>query len=97
MTYTRPTRYDYNGLDHLSRVANWILGDRTGRTITQRTQDGFLEMTDRRWNASGFEVHLLMGLGIGLSTSKNKVVHYMGIGLLLLIGLAWLLGTAFRN
>jgi hypothetical protein len=97
MNTVRRTEFDYGGLDQISRAANMLLGDRTGRTITQRTQDGFVQMTDGSWRATGFEVHAIMGLGVGLATSKNRTVQYIGLFLLLVIGLAWFAGASARN
>ncbi len=96
MTYAKPTQYDYNGVDDISRFLNWVLLDRTGRTITQRTQDGFAVLSNGKWKTSGFIVHLIMFFGVMMAFSKNKVVRWIGLGLLLLIALAWLSGSMFR-
>jgi hypothetical protein len=96
MTYAQPTQYDYNGLDDVSRFLNWVLLDRTGRTITQRTQDGFAALSDGKWRWSGFIVHAIMIVGVLLAFSKHKAVRWIGIALLVLIGIAWLFGGLFR-
>lgn len=88
---------DYGGLDEISRAANRLLGDRTGRTVTQRTQDGVAKLTDGAVQPSGFATHAVMGFGVGLVTSKNRTVQVIGIFLLVLILIAWAAGASTRN
>lgn len=97
MNTVRQTRNDYGVLNDVSRGLNHMLGDRTGRTITQRTQDGVANMTNGQVAPSGLAIHFVMGLGVGMATSKNKTLHYIGIALLILILAAWIAGSAARN
>lgn len=94
---TRQTQYDYGVLNDVSRGLNQLLGDRTGRTVTQRTQDGFANLTNGNITPSGVVVHGLMGFGVGLATSRNKTVHYIGLFLVGLIVLAWIMGAVIRH
>lgn len=77
----------YSVRTEISRAGNRILGDRTGRTITQTTIDGVSRLTKGRFTPSGKLTHLSMFGAVVAISSKNKTIKAVGFvmgGVLLL-------------
>jgi len=87
--YPQPTKVDYNGLDEISRNLNWLFGDTTGRTVTQRTQDGIFRITNGSWDPSGEVTHAIMGATLAGLASKNSTSVLLGLAGLLFLAAAW--------
>lgn len=87
----RPTaQHDlYEVLTQLSRDINHSLGDRTGRTVTMRTGDGIHNWSNGRFDPSGEETHLLMGLSAALLLSGNRMGQVVGGLGVLALAIAW--------
>lgn len=82
------TKNDYGVLTEFSKEVNYILGDRSGRTVSRRTADGIKSgfnlphMSDEQ--AEGI-AHGAMIASVGLLKSKNDGAQ--ACGMLLLVGL----------
>jgi len=96
MTRTLPTRLDYGLVNEISRAGNELLGDRTGRTITQRTQDGMYNLTNGLFDPSGETMHGVMLSAFGGLVSKNKGAVALGIVCAIIVLLCWLAGKDDR-
>lgn len=92
MDHAPSTRVDYGGLEEVSRKLNRMLGDRTGRTVTQRTQDGLAAMTNGRLDLDGCETHALMLATAACLASRNKALTLLGLGGLAFLTAGWLHG-----
>lgn len=78
-------KYAYNSGTELSREGNYILGDRTGRTITRTTMDGVSVISNGAINPSGELVHAAMISTAILLFSKKKEFLFIGLMILLLL------------
>lgn len=96
MTRILPTRQDYGIVSDISRAGNELLGDHTGRTITQRTQDGMYNLTNGAMDPSGVGMHAVMLTGIGGLASKSRAGIVLGILALLVVFVCWLAGRDDR-
>ena len=92
MTRIQETQYDYGVLNDLSRSFNAALGDRTGRTTTQRTQDGMYNLTKGRVDPTGGEMHALMIGSAACLASRNKALTVVGLIGLAAVVASWLAG-----
>lgn len=92
MQYAPATRVDYAGLDEISRQMNRLLGDRTGRTVTQRTQQGMYNMTDGQLDLSGGQTHAVMGATLACLASRNQALMVVGVVGLVFLIVSWASG-----
>lgn len=92
MTRIQETQFDYGVLNDMSRDFNNMLGDRTGRTTTQRMQDGMYNLTNGRVDPSGGEMHALMLASAACLASRNKALTILGI-----IGTATVIASWFAG
>lgn len=96
MTRILPTRNDYGVVSDISRAGNKLLGDRTGRTITQRTQDGMYNLTNGLIDPSGEGMHAVMLAGVGGLASKSRMGVIIGILALVVVLFCWIAGQDDR-
>ncbi|MCW5898695.1 MAG: hypothetical protein KIT10_05440 [Flavobacteriales bacterium] len=87
--YPRPTKVDYNGIDEISRNLNRLLGDLTGRTVTQRTQDGIYRITNGQWDPSGEITHTIMAATLAGLVSRSNTGVLLGLAGLFFLAAAW--------
>jgi len=76
----------------MSRAFNATLGDNTGRTTTQRTQDGMYNLTNGKVDPTGGEMHALMIGSAACLASGNKALKVAGV-----IGLAAVVASWFAG
>jgi len=84
------TEIDYGSLGDLSKALNYGLGDRTGRTVSRRTTQGFkrvMNITDERMHDQNAE-HIIHGAMLGtagllLSKEGNKGLGLLGLACLI--------------
>lgn len=85
---------DYGALSEVSKTINYALGDRTGRSVSMRTAQGFkksFNLDNMHEDTAEDIVHAGMIATASLVTSKNDNARLLGI----LLGLA--LGACYLN
>lgn len=87
--YPHPTKVDYNGIDEISRNLNRLFGDLTGRTVTQRTQDGIYRITNGQWDPSGEITHTIMAATVAGLASRSNTGVLLGLAGLFFLAAAW--------
>jgi hypothetical protein len=93
-----PEPYDDSLLSTVSREINFMLGDRTGRTVTHRTTQGMKRMFDLPElsdDTGSHIVHVGMIAVPVLLTRKNPTARFIGFVILIFLFLWYQMGKVY--